>query len=89
MQLPPPCDSVDVKQQGPLSVLEVSDPKICILAHLMSPLEPIDPILESPLSHPMLKQRTIASELLTEVQQANTAIGGMLLTNMERNGGCL
>lgn len=54
----------------------------------MSPLEPIDPMIESPLSHPLLKQRAIASELLTEVQQANTAIGGMLLTNMERNGGC-
>lgn len=52
----------------------------------MSPLEPIDPIVESPLSHPMLKQRAIASELLTEVQQANNAIGGMLLVNMERNG---
>lgn len=66
--------------------MEVSDPKVCILAHLMSPLEPIDPIVESPLSHPLLKQRAIASELLTEVQQANNAIGGMLLANMERNG---
>lgn len=83
--LPPPSDSVDVKGQGPLSVLEVADPKVCVLAHLMSPLEPIDPIIESPLSHPLLKQRAIASELLTEVQQANTAIGGMLLVNMERN----
>lgn len=86
LQLPPPCDSVDVKNQGPLSVLEVSDPKICILAHLMSPLEPIDPIVETPLNHPLLKQRSVAAELLTEVQQANTAIGGMLLANMERNG---
>lgn len=85
-QLPPPCDSVDVKNQGPLSVLEVSDPKICILAHLMSPLEPIDPIVETPLNHPLLKQRSVAAELLMEVQQANTAIGGMLLANMERNG---
>lgn len=51
-----------------LSVLEVSDPKICILAHLMSPLEPIDPVLESPLSHPLIKHRTVASELLNEVK---------------------
>lgn len=50
-----------------LSVLEVSDPKVCILAHLMSPLEPLDPLLESPLSHPLIKQRAIASELLNEV----------------------
>lgn len=52
----------------------------------MSPLEPIDPIVESPLSHPLLKQRAVAAELLAEVQQANTAVGGMLLANMERNG---
>lgn len=50
-----------------LSVLEVSDPKVCILAHLMSPLEPLDPLLESPLSHPLIKQRAVASELLNEV----------------------
>lgn len=74
-----------MKAHGPLSVLEVADPKVCVLAHLMSPLEPIDPIVESPLSHPLLKQRAIASELLSEVQHANTAIGGMLLINMERN----
>lgn len=51
-----------------LSVLEVSDPKVCILAHLMSPLEPLDPLLESPLSHPLIKQRAVASELLNEVK---------------------
>ncbi|CRL04585.1 CLUMA_CG017654, isoform A [Clunio marinus] len=68
-----------------LSVLEVSDPKICILAHLMSPLEPLDPLLESPLSHPLLKQRAVASELLHEIQQGNNASGGMLLANMERH----
>lgn len=71
---------------GPLSVLEVADPKVCILAHLMSPLEPIEPILESPLAHPLLKQRLIAGELLNEVQQANSATGAMLLANMERTG---
>lgn len=70
---------------SPFSVLEVSDPKVCILAHLMSPLEPIDPILESPLTQPLLKQRTIALELINEVQQANNALGGMLLANMEKN----
>lgn len=67
-------------------MLEVADPKVCILAHLMSPLEPIEPILESPLAHPLLKQRSIAGELLNEVQQANTATGAMLLANMERTG---
>lgn len=61
-----------MKVNTSLSVLEVSDPKVCILAHLMSPLEPIDPILESPLSHPLLKQRAVASELLTEVNKKQT-----------------
>ncbi|XP_049539008.1 uncharacterized protein LOC125953449 isoform X2 [Anopheles darlingi] len=83
-QLPTP-ETADPSQVGPLSVLEVSDPKICILAHLMSPLEPIDPLLESPLAHPLMKQRAVASELLNEVQQGNNAVGGMLLANMERS----
>lgn len=51
----------------------------------MSPLEAIDPVMESPLAHPLLKQRSIAAELVTEVQQANTAVGGMLLANMEKS----
>lgn len=87
-KLPSPSDSdaIDKRVQSPLNVLEVSDPKICILAHLMSPLEPLDPVEESPLNHPLIKQRTTATELLNEVQQTNSAIGGMLLANMERNG---
>lgn len=51
----------------------------------MSPLEAIDPILESPLARPLHRQRAAASELLTDVAQANTAVGGMLLANMEKN----
>ncbi|KAH8271502.1 hypothetical protein KR018_001800 [Drosophila ironensis] len=83
--IPLPALNADGKATSPLSVLEVSDPKLCILVHLMSPLEAIDPVMESPLSHPLLKQRSIAAELLTEVQQANTAVGGMLLANMEKS----
>ncbi|XP_037948123.1 uncharacterized protein LOC119679702 isoform X1 [Teleopsis dalmanni] len=83
--LPPPPADGNTKPASPLSVLEVSDPKLCILVHLMSPLEPIDPVLESPLSHPLLKQRSVAIELLNEVQQANNAVGGMLLANMEKS----
>lgn len=52
----------------------------------MSPLEPVDPVLESPLVQPLFKQRAIAGELVTEISQAKTAITGMLLANMERNG---
>ncbi|EDW31702.1 GL10817 [Drosophila persimilis] len=83
--IPLPALSADGKTASPLSVLEVSDPKLCILVHLMSPLEAIDPVMESPLAHPLLKQRSIASELVSEVQQANTAVGGMLLANMEKS----
>nr|XP_036669066.1 uncharacterized protein LOC108009800 isoform X2 [Drosophila suzukii]XP_036669067.1 uncharacterized protein LOC108009800 isoform X2 [Drosophila suzukii]XP_036669068.1 uncharacterized protein LOC108009800 isoform X2 [Drosophila suzukii] len=83
--IPLPALNAEGKATSPLSVLEVSDPKLCILVHLMSPLEAIDPVMESPLSHPLLKQRSIAAELVTEVQQANTAVGGMLLANMEKN----
>ncbi|EDW77091.2 uncharacterized protein Dwil_GK22185, isoform D [Drosophila willistoni] len=83
--IPLPALNAEGKATSPLSVLEVSDPKLCILVHLMSPLEAIDPVMESPLSHPLLKQRSIAAELLTEVQQANTAVGGMLLANMEKS----
>ncbi|XP_073954903.1 uncharacterized protein [Choristoneura fumiferana] len=71
--------------QNSLSILEVADPKLCILAHLMSPLEPIEPILESPMAKPLIKQKVAAAELLTEVAQANSAVGGMLLANMERS----
>lgn len=66
--------------------MEVPDPKLCILCHLMSPLEAIDPVLESPLIQPLLKQRAAAGELVSEIAQAKTAMTGMLLANMERNG---
>lgn len=53
----------------------------------MSPLEAIDPVLESPIAQPLVKQRVAASELLKEMAQANQqAVGGMLLANMERHG---
>lgn len=52
----------------------------------MSPLEPIDPILESPLVQPLFKQRVTAGELVNEIAQSKTAVTGMLLANMERNG---
>ena len=74
--------------KGPsfLSVLEVDDPKLCVLLHLMTPMEPIEPVLESPLARPLAQQKTAASDLLTEVGSAKTAIEGMLLSNMEKDG---
>lgn len=67
--------------------MEVPDPKLVVLCHLMSPLEPIDVLLESPLVQPLLKQRIVAGDLLNEVGQSRMAVTGMLLANMERNGG--
>jgi hypothetical protein len=49
-------------------------------------MEPIEPVLESPLVRPLAQQKTAASDLLTEVGSAKTAIEGMLLSNMEKNG---
>lgn len=87
MPKPPPSNlnSTDRKAQGNLQVMEVPDPKLCVLCHLMSQLEPIDPILESPLIQPLFKQRVTAGELVNEVAMAKTAVTGMLLVNMERN----
>ncbi|XP_049846172.1 uncharacterized protein LOC126469865 isoform X2 [Schistocerca serialis cubense] len=68
-----------------LSVLEVDDPKLCVLLHLMTAMEPIEPVLESPLARPLAQQKTAASDLLCEVGSAKTASEGMLLSNMEKN----
>ncbi|KAK0081941.1 hypothetical protein PV325_011339, partial [Microctonus aethiopoides] len=74
----------DKKRAGsPLSVLEVEDPKQCVLAHFMSPLEPLDPIVESPVARPLVLQRDTAAELIAEI--APSASQSILLTNMERN----
>ncbi|XP_021942689.1 uncharacterized protein LOC110841446 isoform X2 [Zootermopsis nevadensis] len=74
-------------EKGPsfLNVLKVDDPKLCVLLHLMTPMESIEPILESPLVQPLAKQKTTASDLLAEVESAKTAVEGMLLSNMEKN----
>ncbi|XP_034944410.1 uncharacterized protein [Chelonus insularis] len=74
----------DKKRSGsPLSVLEVEDPKQCVLAHFMTPLEPLDPIVESPVARPLVLQRDTAAELIAEI--APSASQSILLTNMERN----
>ncbi|XP_076251049.1 uncharacterized protein LOC143190558 isoform X2 [Rhynchophorus ferrugineus] len=78
-------NSLEKRSNNNLQVMEVPDPKLCVLCHLMSPLEPIDPILESPLVQPLFKQRVTAGELVNEVSMAKTAVTGMLLANMERN----
>lgn len=73
-------------QLSQLNVLEVDDPKQCVMIHLMTLMEPIEPLLESPLAKPFVEQNVAASELLAEIGQSKTAVEGMLLSNIERNG---
>ncbi|XP_058802171.1 uncharacterized protein LOC131670524 isoform X1 [Phymastichus coffea] len=80
----PSVPAANKKRPGsPLSVLEVEDPKQCILAHFMTQLEPLEPLVESPVSRPLVLQRDTAAELLSEL--APSASQSILLTNMERN----
>lgn len=74
------------KRPGGLSVLEVDDPKLCVLLHLMTPMTSIEPDLESPLARPLQQQKSVATEILGEVGSAKSATEGMLLSNMESNG---
>ncbi|XP_045482749.1 uncharacterized protein LOC123686564 isoform X1 [Harmonia axyridis] len=85
MPKPLPNGNSPDKKNANLHVMEVPDPKLCVLCHLMSPLEPVDPVLESPLVQPLFKQRLTAGELFNEIGQSKTALTGMLLANMERN----
>jgi len=57
-----------------LSVLEVDGLKLCVLLHLMTPMEPTELVLESPLAHPLAQQKTAASDLRTEVGSAKKAM---------------
>lgn len=50
----------------------------------MTPLEPLDPLVESPVSRPLVLQRDTAAELVAEI--APSASQSILLTNMEKNG---
>ncbi|EZA50797.1 Zinc finger BED domain-containing protein [Ooceraea biroi] len=74
----------DKKRPGsPLLVLEVEDPKQCVLAHFMTSLESLDPVVESPVSRPLVLQRDTAAELVAEI--APSASQSILLANMEKN----
>lgn len=77
---------LDNDAERSLSVLEVDDPKICIVIHLMTQMEPLEPILESPLTMPYIKQKLVACDLLSEIGCTRTAAEGMLLCNLEKNG---
>ncbi|XP_052127716.1 uncharacterized protein LOC113205560 isoform X2 [Frankliniella occidentalis] len=70
---------------GNVKVLEVADPLLSVLLHLMTPMEPLEPALESPLASPHRQQGTACADLVQEVSKGNSAVRGMLLTNMEKN----
>jgi len=53
---------------------------------MMTTLEPIDPVLESPLSDPMARQTAAECSLLTEIAGTKVASEGMLLANLEKDG---
>lgn len=50
----------------------------------MTPLEPLDPVAESPTTRPLVLQRDTVAELIAEI--APSASQSILLTNMEKNG---
>lgn len=68
-----------------LNVLEVEDPKLCVLIHLMGNLEPIDPILESPLAIPIIKQKSVACDLMSDIAAGNCVKEGILLSTIEKD----
>lgn len=68
-----------------LNMVEIDDPKTCLMFHMMTTLEPIDPVLESPLSDPMARQTAAACSLLTEIAATKVASEGMLLANLEKD----
>ncbi|KAI5699644.1 uncharacterized protein LOC103516041 isoform X1 [Diaphorina citri] len=68
-----------------LNVLEVEDPKLCVLIHLMTNFEPIDPILESPLAIPMYKQKATACDLLNDIAAVKCVKEGILLATIEKD----
>ncbi|KAJ1527523.1 hypothetical protein ONE63_007493 [Megalurothrips usitatus] len=70
-----------------VKVLQVGDPLLSVLLHLMTPLEPLEPLLESPLASPHKQQGAAAADLVQEMSKASPpgAVRGMLLTNMEKN----
>lgn len=68
-----------------LNVLEIDDPKLSVVIHLMSQMEPIEPMLHSPMSLPLVKQNQLANALLAEMACTKMATEGMLLSNLEKN----
>lgn len=51
----------------------------------MGNLEPIDPILESPLAIPIIKQKSVACDLMSDIAAGNCVKEGILLSTIEKD----
>ena len=67
-----------------INVLEVDDPKISIVFHMIAPLESITPHLESPLAEPMVLLRQLAKEEIDRAKELQFS-EGFILKNLEAN----
>ncbi|CAL8109833.1 unnamed protein product [Orchesella dallaii] len=67
----------------PLNVLEVADPQLAIVVHLMTPLISLSPPVESPQTQPERVQRSLAMQLLHKAAAERQASHGLLLASME------
>ena len=67
-----------------INILEVDDPKLGIIFHLMAPFTSLTPHLDSPLSTPLVLQRKLAEQELARAKELNAA-EGFLLKNLEKD----
>jgi len=67
-----------------INVLEVDDPKLAIVFHMIAPLESLTPHLESPLTDPMVLLRSLAKDDLDRSKELHIS-EGFMLKNLEAN----
>ena len=65
-------------------MLEVDDPKLAIVFHMIAPLESLTPHLESPLTDPMVLLRSLAKDDLDRSKDLHIS-EGFMLKNLEAN----
>ena len=67
-----------------INVLEVDDPKLAIVFHMIAPMESLTPHLESPLAEPMELLRKLAKEDMDRAKELHVS-EGFVLKNLEPN----
>jgi hypothetical protein len=68
-----------------INVLEVDDPKLAIVFHMIAPMESLTPHLDSPLAEPMELLRKTAKEEMDRAKDQGIS-EGFVLKNLEPNG---